>query len=434
MFLSARAAAAVLAAGVGAVVIPGPDVLLFAVGLLAVGALVAWDVARAPGAEDLGVRRFAPSVGRTGREDRVSVRVRNPRSRPVRLSLRDAAPPSLHRAPRIHAATLAAASAARLDGRIRPERRGRLPLGPITVRASGPLALAGRQGTLAEPWTVKVYPPLPARREVALRLERARLLQSGERSTAVRGGGSDFDSLREYHPDDEFRRINWRATARTTRTISNVYREERNQQVMLLFDCGRTMATSLRDVSRFELALDAGFAVAELAARVGDQVGMLAFSAGVVSRIAPRGGRSQPRRILDQLYDVEPTLDAPNYRLAFAQLLDRHRRRALLILLTELTHPAAMEGLLDALPALRARHVVIVATVRDPAVEAMARATPASSEAAYAKAAAAEFLAQRDAAAARLRRLGAVVVDRPPGALGGALADQYLRIKAHGRL
>src|SRR5437773_185760 len=80
------------------------------------------------------------------------------------------------------------------------------------------------------------------RAEGELRLERARLLQSGERSAALRGGGTAFDSLRDYRPDDEFRRINWRATARAARPISNDYREERNQQVILMLDAGRTMA------------------------------------------------------------------------------------------------------------------------------------------------------------------------------------------------
>ena len=68
------------------------------------------------------------------------------------------------------------------------------------------------------------------------------MLQSGYRLSSIRGGGGEFDSLREYHPDDEFRQINWRATARSTKTISNTYREERNQQVLLLVDASRTMA------------------------------------------------------------------------------------------------------------------------------------------------------------------------------------------------
>jgi uncharacterized protein (DUF58 family) len=269
---------------------------------------------------------------------------------------------------------------------------------------------------------------------VELRLDRARLLQSGERSTSIRGGGMDFDSLREYHPDDEFRRINWRATARSTKPISNVYREERNQQVVLLLDAGRTMAATVAGVSRFEHAIDAAYAVAELAARVGDHVGMVAFATEVLAMLGPGGGRSQPRILLDLLFDLQPRLDAANYRGAFTSLLGRHRRRSLLLLLTELTDEAAMESLFAALPAILGRHLVIVAALVDPEIESAALGIPGSSEEAYLKAAAAEAISAREHAAARLRRMGVVVVDRPPGRLAGELADQYLRIKAFSRL
>src|SRR2546429_4430692 len=94
------------------------------------------------------------------------------------------------------------------------------------------------------------------------------MLQSGYRLSSIRGGGGEFDSLREYHPDDEFRQINWRATARSTKTISNTYREERNQQVLLLVDASRTMAGTVAGGPRFEHTPDAGIALAELAGRV----------------------------------------------------------------------------------------------------------------------------------------------------------------------
>jgi len=321
-----------------------------------------------------------------------------------------------------------------MDGSIHPSHRGHATVGPVTVRTEGPLGLGGRQRTLPLEGRLKVYPALPGREEVELRLERARLLQSGQRSSAIRGGGTDFESLREYHPDDEFRRINWRATARAAKTISNVYREERNQQVILLLDASRMMAATVQGVSRFEHALDASVAVAELAARVGDLVGMVAFGSDVVAMLGPRGGRAHPKRILDALFDLEPRLEAPNYGQAFAALLSRHRRRALLVLLTELTEESAMEALFEAIPSLRARHLVVLGSVLDPEQGRLAESSARSSEDVYLKAAAAGSLLAREHAAGRLQKMGVAVVDRPPGKLAGALADHYLRIKAYGRL
>lgn len=432
--LALAAAAAALLAAILAVAAPGSGVLAAGAADAVLLVLLAFDVRGAPPARTLRIARVAPGVARLRRRATVAVVVHNPTARPLRVELRDASPPSLGRAPIRHRATLAAGGWVRLAATVTPERRGMVALGPLTVRTSGPLGLGGRQETLALPGRLKVYPPLPSRAEVELRLERARLLQSGERSSAVRGGGTEFDSTREYHPDDEFRRINWKATARAAKAISNVYRQERNQQVLLLLDASRMMAASLGGFSRFEHGIDAAVAVAELAARVGDHVGMVAFGRQVVASVGPRTGRAQARRLLDALFDLEPSLDAPNYRLAFARLLARYRRRALLVLLTELTEEAALEALFAAIPALLSRHLVIVGSVVDPELEAAAASEPASSEEVFLKAAAVGALEARQQAARRLRRMGVVVVDEPPGRLAGRLADEYLRIKAFGRL
>jgi uncharacterized protein (DUF58 family) len=422
----------VFVAGLAAVLPASWVVLLVGASLLVAG--LAIDVRRAPSPTSLQIEREAPDVARMGQPASVSVRLHNPIRRPLDVGLRDLTPASLGRSPDRHRISIPSEGWVLLPSEITPSRRGRLRLGPVVVRITGPLGLGGRQKAVALADEIKVYPALPGRAEVELRLERARLLQTGLRSSALRGGGTEFDSLREYHPDDEFRRINWRATARSGKPITNLYREEKNQQVVLLVDASRMMIGSVLGVSRFEHAIDAGVALAELAARIGDQVGMVAFGGRLVAMVGPGGGRTQPRRILEALFDLQPTLEAPNYREAFGALLSRHRRRALLVLLTELVDEAVLEPLFQTIRSLLARHLVLVASVVDPQVESYATSVPSTSEEAYLKAAAVSALSSRERAAARLTRMGALVVDAPAGELAGRLADQYLRIKALGRL
>lgn len=424
-------------AGAAAVVAffnPGVAGFVLAAGNVALIAAVVLDVLNAPHPRDLRIERDGPEVLTVGTKSTVVLTATNPLRRRLSLWLRDSSPVSLTRSPVRHTTSAGPLERVRVSGEIRPTRRGRLPVGPITARVAGPLGLAGKQETLPVYTSIRVYPALPSRAEVELRLDRARLLQSGERSSNIRGGGTDFDSLREYHPDDEFRRINWRATARSSKAISNLFREERNQQVLLMLDAGRMMAASINNISRFEYSIDAAVAVAELAARVGDYVGMTAFGRDIVASIGPRGGKSQPRRILDAVFELSPTLEATNYREAFAGVLSRHRRRSLLVLLTELTEETALESLFQAVPALVGRHLVILGAVQDPQLEAMARSMPSTSEEAFEKAAATQALDARERAATRLRRMGVRVIDQPPGRLAGQIADSYLRIKAFGRL
>jgi uncharacterized protein (DUF58 family) len=434
VYISPRSAVAAAALCVAAAFLPFDVLVNLSLALVALTVLIGTEVWLAPSPSRLGIARSVPHVMRIGREERVSLGVRNPSARSLLVVVRDATPPSAARIPRLSSAVLEKGSLIALDASLTPGRRGWLTLGPVTVRTAGPLRLAGRQRTLPIVDRARVYPVLPGRAQVSLRLDRARVLQAGERSAAFRGGGTELDSLREYHPDDEFRRINWRATARAGKAITNVYREERNQQVMLLLDASRMMAGSTAGVPRFEHALDAAMAVAELASRVGDRVGMLAFGSRVLAAVPARGGRTQPRRILEELFALEPSLDAPAYRTAFAALLARTRRRSLLVLFTELTEETAMESLFEALPVLLARHLLIVGSVTDPEALSLRDTDPTSSDDVYLAAAAAESLAARDRAAARLRGAGATVEDREPARLTGAVADRYLRFKGAGAL
>lgn len=434
MYLGRRLPLAIVVVGVAALVAPVSGWLVLLVGGLAVLALIAIDVVLAPRADTLAIDREAPSILRLRRPSPMSLGVHNPTARPLDVAIHDAALPSTGRAPRRDRARIEPLDRQHLAAGLLPTRRGRFRLGPMTVRTAGPLGLAGRQSVIPDLHDLKVYPALVGRDEVMTRLQRGRLLQAGSRSAAIRGGGSDFDALREYVPDDEFRRINWRATARSTTAITNQYREERNQQLILLLDASRAMAGQVEGVSRLEHALDAAVAVGELAIRIGDHVGVVAFGQSIRAQLDPRGGRGQPHRIIDLLFSLEPRLEAPDYAGAFSGVLRRHRRRALMILFTDLSERSVLEPLLRAVPVLLRRHIVLIASVRDAEVETMARAVATTSAEAYDKAAAAGFLEWRDGSAALLRRMGVRTFDLHPAELAGRVADEYLRVKALGQL
>jgi uncharacterized protein (DUF58 family) len=161
---------------------------------------------------------------------------------------------------------------------------------------------------------------------------------------------------------------------------------------------------------------------------------MVAFDRDIRAVVPPGHGRQQLGRITEAMYALEPELAESDYRAAFSQALARFRRRALLVLFTELAEQAVAETLLPALPLIARDHVVMVASVTDPQVLAWARATPEEAPNAYRKAAASAALEERRRTTARLRGLGATVIDAPPGELAAQLADAYLKLKATGRL
>ncbi len=426
-------AAAVLAFVVLVAPVQTPWGFVAAVGLLAIGCAV--DVILATDPSQVGVTRQAPStvtLGSGGAD--VSWRVSNPGRRALHVGVADELAPSLHPATRRIRVTVPPLGAATAHTTLDPTRRGRFAPSEVVVRVDGPLGLMVRQRRRSSPGVIRVLPVFRSRKEAELRVERAQLLEIGLRSARGRGGGTEFDSLRDYSVDDDVRRIDWAATARSRHAIVRTYRAERNQQVVVLLDNGRVMAGQVGGVPRIEWAMDAAMALTTVATRLGDRCGLVTFDRAVRAVVPPGQGSSQLGRVTDALYDLDPQLVESDYRGAFAATVARFRRRALLVLVTELAEEAMTETLVPALPLLLARHLVVVASVADPDVTRWAAAAPADATSAYRTAAAVAALGRRSRAAALLEGLGASVVDAPPDALAARLADAYLRVKADGRL
>jgi uncharacterized protein (DUF58 family) len=429
-----RLAAVAAMASVAVAVLPLPTWWSLLVVNAAVALLAVVDARMAVDPADVRVTRQFPEVVGLGEDVRLAWRLENPVARHIWVEVADQLAPSLGAGQRRLAVTLPASGTAVVATTMRPARRGRFDVTELAVRVAGPLRVAARQTRLPSLHTIRVYPPFGSRDDAELRLRRARLLEVGLRSAQGRGGGTDFDSLREYTPDDESRRLDWPATARTGKPIVRTYRAERNQTVLLLVDTGRVMAGRVAGVPRLEHAVDAVMMLTTVATRLGDRVGVVAFSDEVRAVLPPSRGRAQLARIAGALYDIEPELVESDYEGAFVSALGRFRRRSLLVVFTDLAEQAVRESLLPALPLVARDHLVVLAGVQDPDVLAWSRSAPSGAEDGYRAAAAVASLEERRRLVAQLRGIGVTVVDAPPGRMAPALADAYLRVKATGRL
>jgi uncharacterized protein (DUF58 family) len=418
--------------------LPSPSGLLVVDGALLLAALADWLLATRPA--ELEVERKLPGIVPLGTEARIEWTVTHRRDarrrtgRPLRVRLADELAPSLAAVTRRARVVLVPGGRASAATTIRPRRRGRFSPSEMAVRVEGPLGLVARQRRRRLDGVLRVYPPFHSRDEAELRINKARILEVGLRSAQGRGGGTEFDSLREYNVDDEFRRMDWAATARADKPIVRTYRAERNQTVLLLLDAGRTMAGLVAGVPRLEHAMDAVMMLTAVATRLGDRAGMVAFDSEVRAMVGAGHARDQLSRVTEAMYSLEPRLVESDYRGAFAATLSRFRRRTMLVVLTELAEQAVTQSLIPALPLIARDHLMVVASVTDPEVSNWATSSPLEAGAAYRKAAATAALADRRRTVARLRGLGAVVVDAPPRRLAPELADAYLRVKATGRL
>jgi uncharacterized protein (DUF58 family) len=392
------------------------------------------DLAAATPTGRITVERELPEIVALDTTAVITWHVTNPTRRRLVVELADQLAPSLRARVRHLRLTVPGRRTVNASTTIRPARRGRFDVTELVVRVHGPLGLAARQRARHRVDPLRVYPPFRSKGEAELRVRKARILDVGLRTAQGRGGGTEFDQLREYTPDDELKRMDWSATARAGKAIVRTYRAERNQVVINLLDNGRVMAGRVEDVPRVEHAMDAVMMLTAVATRLGDRAGLVAFDREVRAVVPPTHNRMQLGRVTEAMYELDPRLDESDYRAAFTETMARFRRRSMLVLYTDLVEQAVMESLVPALPLVARHHLVVVAAVRDPDVAAWARDRAADDEEAYRKAAAIGALEERRRVRARLQGLGATVIDAPPRKLPSQLADAYLRVKATGSL
>jgi uncharacterized protein (DUF58 family) len=325
----------------------------------------------------------------------------------------------------------------RLAATLVPRRRGRHTIPPPAVRVDGRFGLGRVHHDGGEAGEVLVYPDMPAAHRLVTAVRQGRFRDPGVLTRGPLGLGTDFESIRDYLPDDDIRQVNWRATARTGRPMSNQYRVEQDRNVICCIDAGRLMAAPVSaapgagvPLTRLDAALDAAVAVVLVADEIGDQAGAIAFDSTVRRRLAPRrrGGQAVVRAI----FDLEPTTADSDYELAFRQVAGG--KRSLVIVFTDLLEEAAARSLVEAMPVLARRHHVVVAGVRDPDLDRALRTPPSEVRDVLAASVVVEALDARARVAAQLTRAGAQVLEAPPDTLAAACVGAYLRAKARGRL
>lgn len=424
----------VVTLAVAAVVALVPIDLSILVPVVLLAVVVTVDRLRTPAPWKVPVRRQLPAVLPLDGQGEITWIVGSPAGRTVQVAIADELPPSLGAIRRRASLRVPAGGQARASSELRPSRRGTFRPTDVTVRVTGPLGLVHRQADRPLPGQVQVHPSFRSREQAELRLRRARVLTEGQRATRRRGEGTEFEALRDYVHGDAFRHVDWAATARAGRPIVRTHRSERNQQVLVLLDAGRVMAGAVDGVPRLDHGMDATLALATVATRLGDRVGMVAFGARTRAVVPPRRDTDQLRRLSTAMHALEPELAESGYRDAFRTTLGRFHRRALLVLITELAAEVVQETLIPALPLVLRDHAVIVASVRDPQVARWRDGDASTVGEAYRAAAAAGLLTERERTAALLRRHGVVVVDAIPGDLAGAVVDAYLDVKLGGQL
>lgn len=370
-----------------------------------------------------------------GAETEVRIQVVNERRRELHMQVKDEYPPEMKLAsPRDARLRLEANSSATLMYGLVPPKRGRFQFGQIAVRHLSQLRLVWIATRIGQAQSVKVYPNLRRAREAELKALGARSLVAAHRRTAWRGEGRDFESLREYVPGDELRHISWSATARRGRLTTRQYQIERDQTILIALDAGRLMTGRIEQETKFDSAIHAALALMSAAQRGGDHAGLAVFARRIKAYIPPARGHEQAEAVLEALYAVEPEMIEPSYTRAFEFIAANCKRRALVVVLTDLVDEEGSRELLASLKLLRPRHLPLVVSIGDRDLKALVRDTPETTNDLFKQSVAEEIMFQREAALRLVEHLGGLALDVTVAALVPALLESYIRVKERGLL
>jgi len=430
MAITWRAVALAALGTVAVLIVPVPGTVL--VWALLVAAACTVDTLLAASPRQVAVSRSTPASVRLTQSARSTITLSNVGPRRLRAIVRDAWLPSAGAGPNRHPVDLPPGESTRMSTVLTPTRRGDRRADRVTIRTLGPLGLAGRQASLEVPAVLRVLPEFASRRHLPSRLARLRELD-GRAAVQVRGGGTEFDSLREYVIGDDVRSIDWRATARRADVVVRTWRPERDRRVLLVLDTSRTAAVRVLDAPRIDASIEAALLLSALASRAGDRVELMAYDRTLRGRVAGMSGPRLMPAVADALAGIDPTLVEMDWPGVVSMVRERLSQRALVVLLSSLEPAAVEQGLLGVVGQLAERHQVVLAAVRDPEVEELRRGRADVTEV-FDAAAAERAELERAAVAARLRQRGVEVVDALPDDLAPRLADTYLALKAAGRL
>jgi len=426
-------AAGVAGVGLTGTVWPGGLALMLA---LDVVWLVAFglDALAAAGSYPIEVERDAPPAFSVGRALPVRYRWRHRTPHTRTMLVRETLPPQLGFATAVRELRLPPDAVTVEEVLVRPVARGRGVGGQLALRVLGPLGLAWWQARVELPWRVTVFPSLVGASPRALPPQARRRREAGLRNVRRPGEGRLFEGLREWVPGDDTRIIDWKATARRGKLIARQYEDERREYLLIVIDAGRQLTAEIDGASRLETVVDAALQLAHAAVEHDDNVGVMIFADTVQSFVPPARGARGLRAVLEALAVAGGRLVEPDYPAAFRYLAARNRRRALTVFFTDVIDRTASEALVAHMATLKPRHVPLVVTLRDPALERLAGSRPGSGRAAFERAAAEELLLAREEALIEMRRRGILVLDVAPAGAAGAVVERYHQLKRRGVL
>lgn len=388
------------------------------------------DLLISPSPNDVAIHREISEVLSVGASNPATLTVRNRTGLTLAITLHDDPGPlcEVDRLPQT--VSVGPGKEETIHYSVKPSRRGASEMPAVHLRFPTRLGLWTRHQIRPLATPIRIYPDIRAVYRYELMARQNRLSEIGVRMVRMPGQGREFERLREFRYGDEIRQIDWKATARQRQLISREFNVERNQNIVIMVDCGRFMRNETDGISYLDRALNSAIMLSYIALGQGDNVSLLAFSNRIERFIRPVRGKPGIQSILRSTYDIQASQNVSDYSLALEYLTTVQRKRALVVLITFVTDELQLRVIGESLKLRSLPYLPLCVLLQDVGLRQMADRIPETDLDAYHTAAAAQILTGQSHEAASLREAGIMLIDTPPDLLTERLINEYLSIKA----
>ncbi|MCL2603910.1 MAG: DUF58 domain-containing protein [Defluviitaleaceae bacterium] len=309
-----------------------------------------------------------------------------------------------------------------------PAKRGLYTVERIYIRYRGVLGFCVKHTSLPCSASLKVFPNVRDLSKFRLITRINRLLPQGEKTLRQYGGGTEFESLCAYVEGDDYRKINWPATAREGRFMVNQYQVERNQPAYILLDTARPMSYNVGGYNKLDYAINAALILFDIINQQGDQSGLIAFDARVTAHVKPGKGAKHRNLMMETLYGIEGNRLTADYEGAFRTLCESQKRRSLVFIFTDFEILEEAEELIAHIAILKKRHMPIVVFMANEGLNALAEAYAVNRRETILRDTAAEFLEERKKIFSQLNAMRIPNVESTAELFAVSAVKRYLQI------
>lgn len=322
----------------------------------------------------------------------------------------------------------------RIQYTLKPVKRGEYEFGKINVFVSTQIFFVRRKHAIKASKTVPVYPSYIQMRKYELLAISNKLTEGGIKKIRKVGQTMEFDQIRNYVPGDNYRSVNWKATARKAELMVNHYQDEKAQQVYSIIDKGRVMKMPFEGMSLLDYAINASLVISNIALQKQDKAGIFTFSDKPGAFLPAERKSLQMHKILDLLYKQKTKYLESDFAMVYANVKRRITRRSLLLFFTNFESVTSLKRQLPYLQLLAKNHLLVVIFFENTELKELTEKPAYTIEEVYTKTIAEKFAFEKKQIVKELEKYGIASILSAPQNLTVNTINKYLELKSMGKM